>query len=81
MFLGDLQEDFGGACGLAVALLPVLEGAHADAHHLGKLWLGNTKFVPQVGNAIACELGSAGRLCLTFFDGLHFFDAGHQILE
>ena len=65
---GDAEKGAGGAFGAAVALLPILQGAGADADERGEVTLAEGEFFPDGPGVGLVEFGLAG--------GLRFSRAG-----
>ncbi len=59
MAFGDAEQGAGGAFGPAVALLPVLQGARADADERRKLALAEGEFFPDGSGVGPVEFGFA----------------------
>ena len=81
MLFGDTQQGTGGALGAAVALLPVLQGADADADESGELTLRQPQFLAH-GLCVRPLMGAlpGGFLFATQY-GAALFDAGDELLE
>lgn len=75
------EKSSGGALGLAVALLPILEGAEADADQRGELRLGETQFLTDGESVGPMELVLAAGRDFAAQDGPAFTEAGGKFFE
>jgi hypothetical protein len=71
----------GGAFGAAVALLPVLQGARADADQRGELALAQAEFLADGASVGPVERLFAGGFLFAAQDGTAFLEAGDELLE
>ena len=78
---GDAEEGAGGAFRAAMALLPVLQGARADADERGRLTLTEAEFFANNAGVGPVERGFAGGFLFSAQDGAAFFEAGDELLE
>jgi len=75
------EEGPGGSFGMAVALLPILERAGADANQCGKLGLAETEFFTDGFGVGPLEGGGAGCFLFAAQDGTAFLETGGELLE
>ena len=78
---GDTEERAGGAFGMAVALLPILQSPRADADESGELGLTEAEFFTNRAGVGPLERRGAGRLRFAAQDGATVLKAGGELLE
>ncbi len=71
----------GRALWAAVALLPVLQGARADADEGGELALREAELFADDAGVGPVEFGFAGGFLFPAQDGTAFLEAGDELLE
>lgn len=78
---GDTEENPGWPGRLPVALFPVLEGAQADSHAGGKLFLRESQRLPDTGGLIRLDVSDARPRWCTTLMSLHLTDALGELGE
>ena len=81
MAFGDAEERTGGSFWMAMALLPVLQGAGTDANKRGELGLAEAEFLADCLGIGPLECGGARGLLFATQDGTAFLQAGGELLE